>query len=201
MRSGKKIRLSFNAPVVLGFSILCFAALILGAITNGASTTAVFSVYHASFADPLTYVRFFGHVCGHANWEHFIGNLMMLLVIGPLLEEKYGSANILFVILSTALVTGVVHFIFFPHVQLLGASGGVFAFILLSSFASMREGTIPVTFLLVAVIYIGGQIYEGVFVQDHISNLTHILGGGVGSALGYVMTKNNMGRYSSQTSQ
>lgn len=201
MRSGKKIRLSFNAPVVLGFSILCFLALILGAITNGASTTAVFSVYRASLADPLTYVRWFGHVCGHANWEHFIGNVMMLLVIGPLLEEKYGSANILFVILSTALVTGIVHFVFFPHVQLLGASGVVFAFILLSSFASVREGTIPVTFLLVAVIYIGGQIYEGIFVQDHISNLTHILGGGVGSILGYVMTKNKMGRYGSQTAR
>lgn len=37
---------------------------------------------------------------------------MMLLVVGPLLEEKYGSANILFVILATALVTGVINFIF-----------------------------------------------------------------------------------------
>ena len=41
----------------------------------------------------------------------------------------------------------------------------------------------------------GGQIYDGVFVQDNISNLTHILGGGVGSELGYVMARNKMGRY------
>ena len=143
----------------------------------------------------LTYIRFFGHICGHANWEHFIGNMTMLLVIGPLLEEKYGSLNILFVIIATALVTGIVNFIFFPHVQLMGASGVVFAFILLSSFTSIREGTIPVTFILVAVIYIGGQVYDGVFVRDNVSNLTHILGGGVGSALGYVMAKNKMGRY------
>ena len=119
----------------------------------------------------------------------------MLLVIGPLLEEKYGSLNILFVIIATALVTGIVNFIFFPHVQLMGASGVVFAFILLSSFTSIREGTIPVTFILVAVIYIGGEVYDGVFVRDNVSNLTHILGGGVGSALGYVMAKNKMGRY------
>ena len=194
MNSGRKLKISFNSPVVLWFSIICLIALVLGNITNGASTTALFSVYQSSLLNPLTYVRFFGHIFGHANWEHFIGNIMMLLVVGPMLEEKYGSSNILFVILATALVTGVVNYIFFPHVQLLGASGVVFAFILLSSFTSIKEGSIPITFILVAVIYIGGQIYDGVFVQDNISNLTHILGGGVGSALGYVMVKNKMGR-------
>ena len=194
MNSGRKLKISFNSPVVLWFSIICLIALVLGNITNGASTTALFSVYQSSLLNPLTYVRFFGHIFGHANWEHFIGNIMMLLVVGPMLEEKYGSNNILFVILATALVTGVVNYIFFPHVQLLGASGVVFAFILLSSLTSIKEGSIPITFILVAVIYIGGQIYDGVFVQDNISNLTHILGGGVGSALGYVMVKNKMGR-------
>ena len=112
-----------------------------------------------------------------------------------MLEEKYGSSNILFVILTTAIVTGVVNFIFFPRIQLLGASGVVFAFILLSSFTSIREGTIPVTFILVAIIYIGGQIYDSIFVRDNVSNLTHIIGGAVGSGLGYVLTKNKMGRY------
>ena len=155
----------------------------------------LFSVYRSSLANPLTYIRFIGHIFGHADWNHFIGNIMLLLVIGPMLEEKYGSSNILFVILATALVTGIVNFIFFPHVQLMGASGVVFAFILLSSFTSIREGTIPITFILVALIYIGGEIYEGVFVRDNVSNLTHIIGGGVGSWLGYVMTKNKMGRY------
>ena len=195
MGTGKRIRLSFNSPVVLGFSIICLIALILGNVTNGASTKAVFSVYRSSLTSPLTYIRFFGHVCGHANWDHFIGNITMLLVIGPMLEEKYGSSNILFVILCTALVTGVVSFVFFPQVILLGASGVVFAFILLSSFTSIREGTIPVTFILIVIIYVGGQIYEGLFVKDNVSNLTHILGGIVGSVLGYTMAKNKMGRY------
>lgn len=192
---GRKIRLSFNSPVVLWFSIICLAALIVGTLTKGVTTTMFFSVYRSSLANPFTYVRFVGHIFGHANFDHFIGNITLLLVVGPMLEEKYGSSNILFVILATAIVTGVVNFVFFPNVQLLGASGVVFAFILLSSFTSFREGTVPVTFILVAVIYIGGQIYDGIFVQDNVSNLTHILGGGVGSALGYVMSRDKMGRY------
>lgn len=157
------------------------------------TTDAVFSVYRSSLASPLTYVRFFGHICGHASWSHFLGNITMLLVVGPMLEEKYGSGNMLIVIAVTALITGLANFIFFPGIQLLGASGVVFAFILLSSFTSFREGEIPITFILVAVIYIGGQVYDGIFVQDNVSNLTHILGGGVGSVLGYTMAKNKGG--------
>ena len=93
---GKKIRLSFNSPVILGFTLACFIVLILDKVTGSASTLALFSVYRSSLASPFTYIRFFGHVLGHASWDHFFGNIMMLLVVGPLLEEKYGSANILF---------------------------------------------------------------------------------------------------------
>ena len=193
--SGKKLQLSFNSPVILGFTLLCFIVLILDKITGGTSTNTLFSVYRSSLLSPLTYIRFFGHILGHAGWEHFIGNFMMILVVGPLLEEKYGSRNLLFVILATALVTGVTNFVLFPHTQLLGASGVVFALILLSSFTSFKEGKVPITFLLVAILYIGEQIYSGIFIQDNISNLTHIIGGFVGSSLGFFMNKNKMNRY------
>lgn len=194
MKHGK-VRIVFNAPVILWFSIICLIALIAAIITDGRSSQMVFSVYRSSLADPLTYVRLVGHVFGHADWEHILGNITLILVVGPLLEEKYGSMNLLFVMLATALVTGLVHMIFFPHVQLLGASGIVFAFILLSSITSIREGSIPLTFILVAIIYIGGELYASIFVRDNVSNLTHILGGLVGAGLGFIMNKNNMSRY------
>lgn len=189
------LKISFNSPVVLSFTAICFIALVLNWITKGYTNNLLFSVYHSSLTQPLTYLRFFGHIAGHANWNHFIGNITLLLVIGPLLEEKYGSLNILFVILSTALVTGIVNYIFFPNIQLLGASGVVFAFILLSPITSFKEGTVPLTLILVAVIYIGGQIYDCIFVNDNVANLTHILGGMVGASLGIIMNKNKMGRY------
>ena len=191
----RRFKVTFNAPVILGFTIVCFIVLILDQVTVKASTNLLFSVYRSSLLSPFTYIRFFGHVLGHAGWEHFIGNIMLILVVGPLLEEKYGSSNLLFVILTTALVTGVIHFILFPGVRLLGASGVVFALILLSSLTSIKEGEIPLTFILVAVIYIGQQIFQGVFIKDNVSNLTHIVGGVVGSCLGFVMNKNKMNRY------
>ena len=102
--------------------------------------------------------------------------------IGRLLDNRY---EILEVIGITALVTGIVNFIFFPSVALCGASGVVFAFILLVSFTNVREGEIPVSVILVALIFIGQQVYEGLFVQDNVSNLSHILGGIVGAVVGY----------------
>ena len=166
-----KLKILFNSPVILGFVILSFIVFVMDVITGGLSTRLFFSVYRSSFINPLTYIRFFGHVLGHANLDHFLGNIMLILV------------------------TGLVHFFVFPSSGLLGASGVVFAFILLSSFAGFKEGKIPFTFILVALLYIGEQIYQGFFVQDNISNLTHILGGIVGALLGYVMNKGRMNRY------
>ena len=186
----KKLIFTFNSPVILGFSALCLAVLLIGKATNNASTALLFSVYRSSLLDPFTYFRFFGHVLGHANFNHLISNLMLLLIVGPMLEEKYGSKNVIKVIVITAFVTGLVHFIFFPKSALLGASGVVFALILLSSFASINAGEIQVTFILVALLYIGQQVYQGVTVSDNISNLSHIIGGGVGSALGFLMNGN-----------
>ncbi|MBR0308979.1 MAG: rhomboid family intramembrane serine protease [Mogibacterium sp.] len=48
---------------------------------------------------------------------------------------------------------------------------------------------IPLTVILVAVIFIGQQVYEGLFIQDNISNMGHILGGIVGAAVGYTLNK------------
>lgn len=75
------------------------------------------------------------------------------------------------------------------NVALCGASGVVFAFILLTSFTSFRNGEIPLTFILVAVIFLGQQVYEGVFLQDNISNLSHVLGGIIGSIVGSKLNK------------
>ena len=65
----------------------------------------------------------------------------------------------------------------------------VFAFIILASFTGFKEGEIPLTFILVAVIFIGQQVYEGIAVQDNISNMAHIVGGIVGAIVGYWLNK------------
>ncbi len=185
----KKFKITFNSPVVLGFIFISLAVLVLGIATLGTSNELLFMTYHSSLANPLTYVRFFTHVLGHSGWAHYIGNASYILLLGPMLEEKYGSGRILQIILITAAVTGIVNYILFWDVALCGASGVVFAFILLTSFTSFKNGEIPLTFILVAIVFIGQQVYEGLFLQDDISNLSHIIGGVIGAVVGYRLNK------------
>ncbi len=185
----KKLRIQYNSPVVLSFALLSLLALLLGQLTGGWTTRALFCVYRAPLTDPLTYVRMVGHVLGHSGYAHYMGNMTLLLVIGPPLEEKYGSRRLLGCILFTALASGLVQFIFFPGTALLGASGIVFMMIVLSSLAGMREGTIPLTLILVVLIYLGGEIVDAVTVRDNVSQLTHIVGGLCGAGLGFAMKR------------
>jgi GlpG protein len=183
------MKIKLNSPLILGFVFLSLAAMLLNILTGGASNRLVFMTYRSSLTDPLTYVRFFGHVLGHSGWQHYIGNMSYILLLGPMLEEKYGAKKLLGVIALTAVITGVVNFIFFPAVAICGASGVVFAFILMTSFTSFKKGEIPITFILVAVVYLGQQAYDGLFVQDNISNMAHIVGGIVGAIFGYILGK------------
>ena len=175
--------------MVLTFVIVSFGVMVANYLTAGLSNKLLFMTYHSSLASPLTYVRMFTHVLGHSGWSHYIGNMMYMLLLGPMLEEKYGSRSIIEVILVTGLVTGLVTWFLFPNIALCGASGVVFAFIMMTSFTSFKEGEIPLTVILVAIIFIGQQVYEGILVQDDISNMAHILGGIVGAIAGYVLNK------------
>jgi rhomboid protease GluP len=169
-------KIQYNAPVVLTFTLLSLLSYMLGMLTRNFTTTLLFSNYSTNFLDPMQYVRLFTHVLGHANWMHFSGNFLIVLIIGPMLEEKYGSKTLVQMILVTAFVTGIIHALF-SNTILLGASGVVYMFIILSSFANTRAGKIPLTLVIVFFIFVGREVFSGVTAQDNISQLSHILGG------------------------
>ena len=185
------LKLSYNAPVALTFALFSLVALILAGMTDGWSTQQLFSVYRAPLSDPLTWVRFFTHVLGHSGYQHYIGNIVLILVLGPNLEDRFGSWNVLWAILLTALISGLVQWFFFPGSALLGASGIVFMMILLSSFGGVRNGVIPITLILVAVCYLGGEVWDAIFKDDNVSQLTHIIGGLCGTVLGFILSRSH----------
>ncbi len=189
MATRKKRRgtlLQYNAPTTLTFTLLCLFVLFLDLITNSKSTLKLFCVYRFELNDVLGYIRLFTHVLGHADFSHLTGNLVLMLVIGPALEERYGSGNMWWAIIVTALVSGAIQCLFFPGTALMGASGIVFMMIIMSSLGGMRGG-IPITLILVFIIYIGGEIYDGLMSSDNISQITHIVGGICGAIMGIGM--------------
>jgi membrane associated rhomboid family serine protease len=177
-----KLRITYNAPVVLTFAI---AAVIAFIVMQTAPSMQAWFVAYPRLGDAHAYAGLFTHILGHASWEHLLGNFMLILLIGPILEERHGSLTLLFMILVTALMTGLATLVFTNGV-VMGASGVAFMMILLASLANVRGGDIPLTFLVVAVIYMGGEIVKSVHGNDGISHMAHLVGGAVGAAFGFL---------------
>jgi membrane associated rhomboid family serine protease len=181
------MRIKYNAPTVLSFALLCAIVLLLTRTLLPNLTIRWFMVpgrgsFNAgSFRNWVTILT---HVIGHENWPHLINNFTLILLIGPMLEENYGSSSLLIMMVITAIVTGVLNILFFRS-ALMGASGVVFMMILLSSFTNFTHGEIPLTFILVLILYMGVQLLNS-FNSDNISQFAHIAGGLCGSFFGFL---------------
>lgn len=183
----KKFHISYNAPVSLTFTLLALGATVAGMLTDGYATRLLFSVYRGSLSDPLFYLRLFTHVLGHSGMSHFTGNFTLFLLLAPMVENKFGSRNLLWMILFTAGITGIFSVVLFPKVALCGASGLVFMLIILTAYSFVYADGVPLTFILVAAVYIGNEILTGILQQDNISQFAHILGGLCGGIFGFFL--------------
>lgn len=188
----RKNFIQYNSPVVLTFGVISLFALILGQFTEHGSTLLLFSVYRSNFLDPLAYIRIFGHIFGHANFEHFFNNFLIILLVGPMLEEKHGTKKMVYLIGFTAVITGLVQIIFFDTI-LLGASGIVFMFMILAGFSNISKGRIPLTLILVVAVFLGREFMDSFTIEDNVSRITHIVGGICGAVFGFFVNKTSRG--------
>jgi len=177
------LKLKWNSPVILTFALVCTAIFVADMLMMG-KLMPVFTVYPSvDWSNPFSLASLVTHVFGHANLEHLLGNLTFILLLGPIIEEKYGSKRLIYMILATALITGFINIIFF-NTGLMGASGIVFMLILLVSFTNVSSGEIPVTFILVALLFIGKELLQSVEINQ-IAESAHIIGGICGSFFGF----------------
>lgn len=182
------IHILYNSYVILSMFFISLLALYFSKTTKGKSNDILFSCYRSSVLKPLSYIRLITHIFGHVDWNHFRNNYLIILLIGPTLEEKYGSINLLIMILITALITGIIH-VLFKKTQLLGSSGIAFMLILLSSFVNIKEGTIPLTLVLICLFYVIDEIKDGLLKKDHVSHLGHLIGAFCGIGFGFYFLK------------
>lgn len=182
------IKIRYNAPVILTFSLLAILILLLST-----SVWPRLNLQYFATGSPMQWnslvdwFRLFSHALGHAHWSNLTANLTLILLLGPLLESRYGSRSMLVLILLTALATGLINVALFKT-GLMGASGVVFMLIILASMSDFRAGSIPLTFVLVAIIFLGREVMA-ILDSDTISQLAHLIGGVVGAAAGLLMRR------------
>lgn len=177
------MRVTVNAPFSILFSIVAVALYFL---FQADGTIPRMLTLHGDFE--LTnwkwYVSLVGYTLGHASLPHLIGNISIILLIGPFVEKRWGTKRLLYMVSLTGLVTALVHILFWDH-RLIGASGIVFMLIVLSSLIDMRSREIPLTFILIVFLFIGQELVKS-FAEDQISQFAHISGGILGAIFGFV---------------
>ena len=178
-------KFDYNAPVILTYFFICLIILIIDKLCKGKFSATFFTTYkNDSLLNPLTYFKLVSHSLGHADWDHLYSNFIKILLIGPLIEEKYGSINLLIAMILTSLIIGIVNKLFGKG-GILGASGVAYMLILLSSFVNMENGKIPITLTLIILFFVVDEVIK-LFrrKKDGVSHLGHITGAICGIILG-----------------
>jgi GlpG protein len=178
------MKLTFNSPFSLIYTLLSVAVFFIF-IANG-SHTEFFTLNGTVQPEKIEwYAGIIGYAFGHANFPHLLGNFTTLLLIGPLVEHHYGTKKLILISLITIIVTAVIHILFWDH-RLLGASGVVFMLIILSSLIPSKGKEIPLTFILIVLLFLGEEIYEA-FKPSNVSRFAHITGGLLGAVFGFYL--------------
>ena len=180
----------YNSKVILTLFFLSLIVLILGYITGGKSTKYLFSTERSKIFSIRTIIRSFTHILGHENFEHFIGNYLIILLLGPMIEEKYGSINLLIMILITAFITSLINFIIGKY-NLKGSSNIAFMLIVLSAFVNINQNKIPLTLVLIIIFYVIGELKD-ILKKDKVSHFGHLIGAICGFIFGFLSLNNNL---------
>ena len=200
------LHVTFNAPVTLIFAFLCvvFFALdafwLKGKILEHALTChgKIGSAVAFNFKNPFDYVRILTHVFGNTSWTELFINLAYILLLGPTLEERYGSPITALTMVMAALVTGVLNVCFFSA-TLTGSETIVLLMVLLASVASIDKGELPLTFFFVFILYCAYEMYSTVkstptyqkgflsFLSINVPLFIDLAGGVCGSLFGFLV--------------
>ena len=185
-------KFDYNAPIILTYFFICLIILIIDKLCKGKFSATFFTTYkNDTLLNPLTYFKLVTHSLGHTDWDHLYSNFIKILLIGPLIEEKYGSINLLIAMVLTSLIIGIVNRLLGKN-GILGASGIAYMLIILSSFVNIENGKIPVTLALIILFFVVDEIIK-LFrrKKDGISHLGHITGAICGVIFG-ILTINGL---------
>ncbi len=176
------MRITIKAPLTIIFSII--TVVFYFTLQSSGPLPRVFVLHgDLQFENPLWYFSLMGYTMGHVSINHLVGNISLFLLLGHIIEKRYGSKRMFYMLTFTGVITALIHILLFDH-KLIGASGLVFMMIVLSSLIDIREKEISVSFILIVLLFIGKEIVES-FESDAVSQFAHIFGGVMGVFFGY----------------
>lgn len=182
------VRITFNAPVILITALMSLVILLFDQLTGHGMAQSFFATGTGSFLDLWTWFRLFFHWLYHASVGGFLNNITLFLILGPVLEKRYGSRAILLVILCTALLSGLGNR-WLSSDLLQGMASVDVAFSILMAMSMCRPKEIPLSLILVILAYVGMELYAAMTAFQLATTLSHVSGGLTGFLFGLLLLK------------
>ncbi len=162
------LKVSYDAPVTLTFVIICAILFLLStfAIKNGAlnkilaSPTSTAGALPFIVSQPISYLRLLLYIFGAGEGAVLITNLILIMLLGPAMEERYGSVIIGIMIFVSALFSGVLNACFCSE-SLVGAVPVVSMMIFLNAFMSFSKKKFPLSFAAVMILFVMLEVFSG----------------------------------------
>lgn len=165
------IKVAYDAPVTLSFVIICAIIFLLNMLlaksgkAGGlekifASPTSQAGVLPFIPSALVSYVRLFFYIFGAGDPSVMFTNLILIMLLGPAMEERYGSVIIGIMIFVAALFSGVLNACF-SESSLVGSLPLVSMMIFLNAFMSFSKKKFPLSFAAVMVLFVLLQVFSG----------------------------------------
>ena len=206
-------KLTFDFPVTVTFVIVSLVLFLLDVYAFKGKMFSSILICHGSkqalvpfnFKSPADFAGLFFYVFGNVGWEMLFANLTIILLLGQILEERYGSVMLGPMMFISTMISGVLTACI-STVPLTGAGCIIFMMAVLVSLTELTKKRIPLSCLLVFVLFLSFEIFraaKGSSGQDAMQKvcgvLIEMIGGICGSIFGFLVLPKKKSTKSSAT--
>jgi rhomboid protease GluP len=132
----------WNSPVILAFCVIVFFVHLAYQTTLYYSVSSTFSVpQNFDWRNPAHYLSLFLYIFGdNGRWDQISTPMLLIVIVGPITEERLGSIQLAFVILITSFIVGLVDVTLFRG-GLFGPLCIAYLLIFLATFVNVKKAT------------------------------------------------------------
>ena len=167
MKKKLKLKFQYDSPVMLTFAFITLIIFVLDTFvfkgklkdTWLITPTAAGGAFPFAFSDFPSILRLFIHIFGYTESSVLICNLIFILLLGPQMEERYGSVIIGIMIFVSSLFSGVLNACFCKN-AVCGAEPVVFMLILLWTMMQLSRSKISASAIAVIALFITMLVFR-----------------------------------------
>lgn len=167
MKKKLKLKFQYDSPVMLTFAFISLIIFVLDTFAFKGKLKDVWLItptvadgaFPFAFSDFRSIIRLFIHVFGYGDNYILLCNLIFILLLGPQMEERYGSVIIGIMIFVAALFSGVLNACFCQN-PVCGAEPVVFMLILLWTMMHLSRSKISASAVAVIALFIAMLVFR-----------------------------------------